>query len=77
MPTVFTEDGFRFFFYSNEHLPIHVHVLYGGGEAVFEIGNGVTLKETRGMSVKDLTKAQRLAKKNIKLIKEKWNVFFS
>ena len=26
MPTVFTEGGYRFFFYSNEHRPIHVHV---------------------------------------------------
>ena len=77
MPTVFTEDGYRFFFYSNEHLPLHVHVVHGGGEAVFEVGEDVVLKETRGMSLKDLTKAQRLAKKNRKLIKEKWHVFFS
>jgi hypothetical protein len=30
MPTVFIKDGFRFFFYSNEHRPIHVHVRKGG-----------------------------------------------
>ena len=34
MPTIFEKDGFRFFFYSNDHRPIHVHVRYGGGEAV-------------------------------------------
>ena len=77
MPTIFTEDGFRFFFYSNDHRPIHVHVSYGGGEAVFEIGESVTLKESQGMSIKNLTKAQRLAKQNLRLIKEKWNVFFT
>jgi hypothetical protein len=33
MPTVFVKDGFRFFFYSNEHRPIHVHVRRGGGAA--------------------------------------------
>jgi len=38
MPTIFEKDGFKFFFYSNEHRPIHVHVRYGGGEAVFELG---------------------------------------
>ncbi|MFT4176526.1 MAG: DUF4160 domain-containing protein [Luteolibacter sp.] len=37
MPTVFCEDGFRFFFYSNDHKPIHVHVRYQGGEAVFDV----------------------------------------
>jgi hypothetical protein len=26
MPNVFEEDGYRFFFYSNEHRPIHVRV---------------------------------------------------
>ncbi|MGB0788697.1 MAG: DUF4160 domain-containing protein [Marinirhabdus sp.] len=26
MPTVLRLRGYRFFFYSNEHLPIHVHV---------------------------------------------------
>jgi hypothetical protein len=77
MPTIFTEDGFRFFFYSNEHRPIHVHVSHGGGEAVFEFGDGVALKEAQGMSVKNLAKAERLAKKNLEIIKEKWNVFFT
>jgi hypothetical protein len=37
MPTVFEKDGYRFFFYSNDHRPIHVHVRYGGGEASFDV----------------------------------------
>jgi len=37
MPKVFEKDGFRFLFYSNEHRPIHVHVRYGSGEAVFNV----------------------------------------
>ncbi|WP_395715367.1 DUF4160 domain-containing protein [Prosthecobacter sp.] len=37
MPSVFTKNGFRFFFYSNDHEPLHVHVRKGGGEAVFEV----------------------------------------
>lgn len=30
MPTIFILFGFQFMFYSNEHLPIHVHVKKGG-----------------------------------------------
>ena len=30
MPTLFTVFGFRFMFYSNDHEPIHIHVLKGG-----------------------------------------------
>lgn len=41
MPTVFEKDGYRFFFYSNEHEPIHVHVRYGEGEAVFSVEEGL------------------------------------
>ncbi|NJM36916.1 MAG: DUF4160 domain-containing protein [Akkermansiaceae bacterium] len=49
MPTVFTKDGFRFFFYSNEHAPIHVHVKSGDGEAVFVVEGEVVLRESVGM----------------------------
>ncbi|WP_339864042.1 DUF4160 domain-containing protein [uncultured Algoriphagus sp.] len=30
MPTVLRENGYRFFFYSNEHLPKHTHVEKSG-----------------------------------------------
>lgn len=33
MPEVFRELGYRFYFYSDDHLPIHIHVSYGDGEA--------------------------------------------
>ena len=26
MPTLLLQDGFKFFFYANEHLPKHIHV---------------------------------------------------
>ena len=37
MPKIYEYFGFIFFFYSNEHEPIHVHVLNGGRESIFEI----------------------------------------
>jgi hypothetical protein len=37
VPTIFTEDGFRFFFYSNDHEPVHVHVRKGDADAVFNM----------------------------------------
>ena len=33
MPTLLNEDGFRFFFYANEHEPKHIHVIKGDGFA--------------------------------------------
>ena len=50
MPTVFIEQGYRFFFYSNDHQPIHVHVRYGDGEATFDLAdNAVELRDNYGM----------------------------
>jgi hypothetical protein len=73
MPRIFEKDGFKFFFYSNEHLPIHVHVRHGGGEAVFVVEEVVELRESQGLNVKDLGKAQSLAEENKTLIIKKWN----
>ena len=28
-PTLLIENGFKFFFYANEHLPRHIHVVKG------------------------------------------------
>ncbi|MFW6414404.1 MAG: DUF4160 domain-containing protein [Verrucomicrobiota bacterium] len=44
MPTIFEQDGYKFFFYSNEHEPIHVHVRRGGGEAIFEMEEQIELR---------------------------------
>ena len=73
MPKVFEKDGYKFFFYSNEHRPVHVHVRHGGGEAVFDVEESVTLRESEGMKVSELSKAQQLAEENRDLIVEKWH----
>jgi hypothetical protein len=73
MPTIFKKDGFRFFFYSNDHEPIHVHVMHGDGEAVFNVGETVELRESVAMKVRDLARAQALAEENSELIIAKWH----
>jgi hypothetical protein len=72
MPTIFEKDGFRFFIYSNEHRPIHVHVLHGGGEAVFEVENHVKLRKSKGLKSIELSKAKKLAEENKRTIIKKW-----
>lgn len=73
MPTIFTKDGFRFFFYSNDHRPIHVHVRKGDGEAVFDVEAGVQLRESVGLKVQELREAQELARAHRALIVETWH----
>ena len=77
MPTVFTQYGYRFFFYSNDHTRIHVHVQYRGGEAVFEVEGEVVLRESVGLKTKELSKAEDLASENRELIIQKWHEHFN
>ena len=72
MPVVFEKDGYKFFFYSNEHGPVHVHVRYGGGEAVFDVEELVELRESQGFKMSELSKALKLTRENRNLILEKW-----
>ena len=73
MPKIFEQDGYRFSIYSNEHRPIHVHVRCGGGEAVFDVEAAVELRESHGLKVHELAKAQKLAEEHRELIIEKWH----
>ena len=73
MPKVFEKNGYKFFFYSNEHRPIHVHVRHGGGEAVFNVEDSVELRESQNMKLSELSAAQELAEENRDLILEKWH----
>ena len=77
MPKIFERDGYRFFFYSNEHRPIHVHVRYGGGEAVFEVEQRVELRESQGLKVRELAKAEELATEHRGRIIQKWHERFN
>jgi len=56
MPTILFLFGLRFFFYSDEHLPKHVHVQSGDGRAKIEIETAKVL-ENRGIKPQDLKKA--------------------
>jgi len=37
MPKIFEYFGLTFYFWTNEHLPIHVHIRKGGCESTFEL----------------------------------------
>jgi len=75
MPTLFVIFGLRFFFYSDEHLPVHVHVEKGDGKAKINIVPIVELVENRGMKAKDLKKAIQLAEMYRDEIVAEWHKF--
>ena len=85
MPKIFEYLGFIFFFYSNDHDPIHVHVKKGSIEVkvdfFFEKNalTNVSIRKSNG-SKQNLTPAERekirkFAEKYHKEISEEWNNF--
>ena len=77
MPTWFTVVGFRFLFYSNDHEPIHVHVIKGNSEARFQVQPDVKLLDNKGLKPAELKLAESLVEENKEMIVERWNVFFA
>lgn len=78
MPELFRMFGLRFFFWSREHEPIHVHVESADGEAKFEIlPQGIVLKENYGIKPKDLKLAEAILEDNRELAISEWNKHFS
>ena len=61
MPKIYEYFGFIFYFWSNEHEPIHVHVKKGGRESVYEIilENGKLSKINRRKDKKQNTNKYR------------------
>ena len=57
MPTLLTIFGLRFFFYLDEHEPIHVHVCYGGKLAKIELVPKIRVVYNHGLKEQDMKKA--------------------
>lgn len=75
MPTLLNEAGFRFFFYSNEHEPKHVHVIRGDDFAKIEIETLVVVNSC--MKSKDLKNALKIAGVNQAEFERRWDEYFN
>ncbi len=72
MPELFRMFGMKFFFFSLEHLPIHIHVRNSDGTAKFNVEPYVELVEAKGMKPKDLVLAEALIVEKREEIITKW-----
>lgn len=76
MPTLMILFGLRFYFFSQEHLPIHVHVENADGRAKFEV-DPVRLIENKGIKNKDLRLAESIIEENKQVFIDRWKEYFS
>ena len=59
MPTIFELFGLRFFFFSDVHAPIHVHVVKGEDNAKIAIEPEITLVYNHGLKAQDVKRASQ------------------
>jgi len=76
MPTVFKYDGYRFYFYSNEHLPQHIHVENGDGYARVVLET-LEVTDSYNLNSKELKKVVKLVQSNREKIEGAWNEYFN
>lgn len=77
MPEILRIFGMRFFFYSREHEPIHVHVKNADGIAKFAImPEEIILVKNEGIKIKDIKAAEMVLEENKELAIEKWKEYF-
>lgn len=75
MPTLLLKDGFKFFFYANEHLPMHIHVEKGSGYAKIDLLTLETIENH--FKAPELKRALEIIAENKNNFARKWNEFFS
>ncbi len=74
MPTLLRKNGFNFFFYANEHLPKHVHIVKGDNFAKINLE---TLDVVINYFKKnELHKVMDILKENRARFMEKWHEYF-
>lgn len=76
MPTVFEQEGFRFFFYSGDrNEPPHVHVRKAGQEAKFWL-DPIRPARLGRFKTNDLRRLMEILEENEVVILEQWNEQF-
>ncbi|MDD5037083.1 MAG: DUF4160 domain-containing protein [Methylococcaceae bacterium] len=75
MPTLLNLEGFKFFFYANEHEPKHIHVMKGGDYAKIELGSLRVVNST--FKPQEIRRALEITHQYQANFLEKWNEYFN
>ena len=75
MPTVLRIEGFRFFFFSDEHTPSHIHIEKGDGYARIEL-ESIKITDSYNLNSKELKKLRVLVQDNNEKLIKAWNEYF-
>jgi hypothetical protein len=75
-PTVFKENGFRFFLFSRAETRPHIHITHSDGEAKFWISPEVDLAMSSGLSSQQIRVVEKMVQQHLEEILYAWNKHF-
>lgn len=76
-PTVFKEEGYRFFFFSREEARMHVHVQCQNGEAKFWLEPEIELAKNHNLSRQQLKIIENIIEERQNDLKNTWQKHFN
>lgn len=80
MPVVFHQNGYRFFFYSNEgdpREPVHIHIYKDGADAKFWLHPEVNVAYNAGFNARTLGMLSGIVEERREEIEKAWHDHFS
>ena len=80
MPVVLRNQGYKFFFYSNEEHPLepaHIHARLAGKEAKFWLSPEVSVARNDGFDARSIRILLDIVEQNRNLFEEKWHGYFT
>lgn len=80
MPVVLRIKNYRFYFYSNEHEPKHIHITVGRGHPNVEVRielETLEVTKVRGFSKKDVRQLIEIVEEYQEHLLELWEEYFS
>ncbi|WP_394801000.1 DUF4160 domain-containing protein [Niabella ginsengisoli] len=76
MPTILHKNGYRFFFYTNDHPPLHIHIERENKTAKFNLVP-IELILSKRFNARELSEIRKLVAQHSELFKQKWNEYFN
>lgn len=68
--------GFIFKFYSDDHEPVHVHIIKDGKEAKYNVEPVVMQVFNHGFKKHELSMIESVIEENTEVIKNRWEEYF-
>ncbi len=75
MPTVFIFFGYRFLFYSNDHDPVHVHIVNDDCEAKYNV-KPIEQIYNHGFKKQQIAIIESVIEENVEVIIDRWEAHF-